>query len=68
MPLICPVTFKSQRRVKKRSHSMQANIVQLKPNFVIKRIGNKKVKVTANALRIAKKKGLSIESLILGNY
>ena len=68
MPLICPVTLKSQRRVKKRSHSMQANIVQLKPNFVIKRIGNKRVKVAAKALRTAKKKGVSVESLITGIY
>jgi len=47
---------------------MQANIVQLKPNFVIKKIGNKRVKVSAKAIRTAKKKGVSVESLITGIY
>jgi ribosomal protein L28 len=65
MPRTCPVSNKTYKRFKKRSHSMQSSIVRKQPNFVIKRIGNKRVKVAASALRTLKKKGLSLEKVLL---
>lgn len=58
MPRTCALTGAKYQKIHKRSHSMQDTIVRRKPNFVIKKVGNRKIKVTARALRTLKKKGL----------
>ncbi len=63
MPLICPLTGIKYQKIHKRSHSMQSTITRRKPNFVIKKIGNKKVKITARGLRTLKKKSLKLANV-----
>jgi len=66
MARMCPITGKTYQKVNDRSHSMQATIRRRQPNFVIKRIGNKKIKITARGLKTLKLKGISVNQLDLG--
>jgi ribosomal protein L28 len=66
MARTCIITGLGYQKIHKRSHSMQDNIVRRKPNLVIKKVGNKKVKVAARTLRTLKKKGLTVEEVLFG--
>lgn len=55
MANICAITGKKYRKVTKRSHSMRGTITRLKANLQYIKVGNKRVKVSANAIKTMKK-------------
>jgi ribosomal protein L28 len=55
MPAMCAATLKTYRMVRKRSKSMQGTLTKVKPNLQRIKIGNKRVKISARALRTLKK-------------
>jgi ribosomal protein L28 len=62
MPRICPISGTKYQKVTDRSHSMQSTIRRRNPNFILVRIGNKKIKIAAKALKLLKKKKINIRS------
>ena len=64
MPRTCAVSGAKYQKINRRSHSMQATIVHREPNFILKRVGNKKVKVTARAMRTLRKQGKTLEQVL----
>ncbi len=56
MPAKCAITGTTYKKTVKRSKSMQGTITRLKPNLQKVKIGNKKVKISARAMRTLKNK------------
>lgn len=63
MPRTCPLSKKKPVKIKRRSHSMQSTTDYRKPNLVVKRVGNKKVRIAASALKLLKKKNIKLNTL-----
>lgn len=55
MPASCAITGVTYRKVHKRSKSMQSTITRVRANLQKIKIGNKRIKVSARALRTLKK-------------
>ena len=56
MPASCAITGVTYRKVHKRSKSMQSTITRVRANLQKIKIGNRRIKVSARALRTLKKK------------
>lgn len=66
MPRICPINKISYQKIKSRSHSMRATIKHRNPNFVVKKVGNKKVKISARAWKTIRTKKQDL-AIVLSN-
>jgi ribosomal protein L28 len=64
MARTCPVSGKSYQRIKSRSHSMRISIKRRKPNFIVKKVGNKKIKLTARAWRTIRNKQQNLKDVL----
>jgi ribosomal protein L28 len=80
MPATCALTGKSYRKSHKRSKSMQNNITKVRPNLLVRKgkainemLGmqvfapNKRIKVSAKALKTLKKQHMEMEAKIAAN-
>jgi ribosomal protein L28 len=56
MPASCAITGVTYRKVHKRSKSMQSTITKVRANLQKIKIGNRRIKVSARAMRTLKKK------------
>ena len=56
MPAFCALTGKTYHKVHKRSKSLQDHIVRLKPNLLIRKVGNRRIKISASAWKTLQKK------------
>lgn len=55
MPRMCAVCGKTYARTIKRSHSMRASIVRLKPNLQWTRVNGQRVKACARCIKTLNK-------------
>jgi ribosomal protein L28 len=64
MARACPVSGTTYQRIKSRSHSMRATIKRRNPNFIVKKVGNKKIKLTARAWRTIRTKQQNLKDVL----
>jgi ribosomal protein L28 len=65
MPATCALTGKTRLKTVKRSHSMRANIVHRKANLQPLKVGNRRIKVSARAMRTMKKNKAKVYTLMI---